>query len=102
MQAQRLHEALFALSGGYGNYRATQPVGSRTVSLAQATPAPPMPLPPKEMVLYPPPMTERELRARNLAKEALRTAGNATQRTFAMDRRVQGSARYLERALAPR
>mmetsp|Transcript_79591 Transcript_79591/g.200182 ORF Transcript_79591/g.200182 Transcript_79591/m.200182 type:complete len:418 (+) Transcript_79591:115-1368(+) len=102
LQARRLHEGLLSLSGGQGNYRAVQPIGSRTINLVPVIPAPPIPPPPKEITLYPPLMSERELRARNLAREALGTASDATEQTYVMDRHTQAAARALERVLSPR
>mmetsp|Transcript_132775 Transcript_132775/g.424795 ORF Transcript_132775/g.424795 Transcript_132775/m.424795 type:complete len:481 (+) Transcript_132775:188-1630(+) len=97
-QALFLHDALFALSGGTGNFRATQPLGSRQVTLWQGinevAPVPSVP------VNLHNDWTEREVRVRDLSNGALKTASGAATWASGMDRTMTGAARALRDSLS--
>lgn len=99
-QVASIHEALFRLSGGSGNYRSIQPTGMRPVNIALAVADASATAPsPSAQLMQPPPRsdtTEREMRTREKAARAMRITKTAVDWASRLDRSIRKASSKLD------
>lgn len=97
-----VQKALMDATAGFGNYRTAMPMNGRPVVVRTAVHEEPPPSATAPTIpIGPNPRTDREFRATQYAKDALKVATSATSYVKDLDQRLRRAALAHARALAP-
>eukprot|EP00443_Scrippsiella_acuminata_P119972 CAMPEP_0115626940 /NCGR_PEP_ID=MMETSP0272-20121206/28607_1 /TAXON_ID=71861 /ORGANISM="Scrippsiella trochoidea, Strain CCMP3099" /LENGTH=386 /DNA_ID=CAMNT_0003063319 /DNA_START=13 /DNA_END=1173 /DNA_ORIENTATION=+ len=102
-QVRYLYDAVYASTGGRGNYRVAMPLQGRDIVPYRAVLelAPSIPYDPAEAVQSGSMQTDREYRSMKWAKDALRIATASLDYVRNLDQRLHGAAQASSAALRP-